>query len=449
MKLFGFEIRAAQRSVAGPRVVGYGSRLGGWLQYGSTQRDWKADAGDLQSNSSLAIGLAAIAGKIGQTRLEVQQVTSEGQTVYVPDPAGLAAWMSPMPGLNETVINKALACSLALTGNGYALKRKSEQGLLLGFAPLYPFQVYPYSDYYPDGTPNDGNDLITRYQIMPYGGGSQFDAWPREMLHIRYGMVDQRNPALGLSPVLALLRQVVSENEANTYIAGLLANMGVPGVILIPKNPTGGQPEPTPEQKARTEAKWWSFTRDRRGMPLTLTQDFDVKTVGLSPTDLKAIETKIQLSTELLAAVGVDPMVVGLPSPSKTYDNVKEARESFMEDTILPILHTMAPAIQQAFIESGYALRKGSRLAYNTTVYRELADDVEADQKRARDNFEKGLTNRGEARRSLGLLTDLDDQRTYFDLQGGMMKDKVVRSRYTPEEHRKLELMQAGAPWPL
>lgn len=448
MKLFGLEIRAVQRPVTGPRVVGYGSRIGGWLQYGSTERDWKNEAGDLQGNSSLAIGLAAIAAKIGQTRLEVQQVTNEGQVVYVPDPAGLAAWMSPMPGLNETVINKALACSLALNGNGYALKRKSEQGLLLGFAPLYPFQVYPYSDYYPDGSPNDGNALITRYRIMPYGGGSQFDAWPHEMLHIRYGMVDQRNPALGLSPVMAMLRQVVSENEANSYIGGLLANMGVPGVIMVPKGQTGGQPEPTQEQKARQEAKWWSFTRDRRGMPLTLSQDFDIKSVGLSPTDLKAIETKIQLSTELLAALGVDPMVVGLPSPSKTYDNVREARESFMEDTILPILHAMAPAIQNAFIESGYALRTGSRLAYNTTVYRELQEDVEADQKRARENFEKGLTNRGEARRSIGLLTDLEDQRTYFDLQGGMMAEKVVRSRYTPEEFRKLEAIQAGLPWP-
>ncbi len=450
MRVFGLEIRKASASsaVTGPNVIGYTSQVGGWLQMGSTQRNWLADAGQLESNSALAIGLSAIAGKAAQTRLEVQTVTNEGQVVYIPDPIGLMAYSSPMPGLTESSINKALACSMACYGNAYALKRRSEAGNLVGFAPMFPYQVQPYSDYYPGGMPNNGNDLITRYRIMPYGGGPQFDIWPSEMLHIRYGMTDPRNPALGLSPVLALLRQVVGENEANTYVSSLLANMGVPGVILMPKGAAAGAPEPTKEQRSRMQTLWDSFSRDRRGAMLALPGEFDVKTVALSPTDLKAIETKVQLATELLSALGVDPMVVGLPSTSKTYANMKEAREAFMEDTILPILHTMAQAIQGAFLESGYRLKPDARLAFNTTVYRELAGDVEADQKRARENFQAGGTNRGEFRKSLGLLTDLQDSRTYFDLQGGILGEKVVRGRYSPEEHRKLELIQAGAPWP-
>ena len=448
MKIFGLEIRAIGREPAnrasqfvGTPFVGSTSMMGGYLRYGATDRNWRQEAGQLEANSTVAIGVGKIAQKVAQAKLTVKTINPDGSYFYAPDPR-LFSFTNPMPDLDEATILKAIACSLKVYGNAYLLKRRSKTGFLIGLAPLMPWQVQPKSDTHVDGSPNNGNELITRYRVTPYGGAGQFDVAPSEMIHFRDGMVDTSNPALGMSPLMAALRQVVTDNEASNYAATLLTNMGIPGVIISPKDPNAI--EPTMEQRKSMRDRWQSFTRDRRGAALDLPGAFEIKTISMSPSDLKAIEQKIHGMTEILGALGVDPMIVGLPSDSKTYNNISEAREIFIEDTILSLLSVIASTLDKVYNAEGLGLKPNQYLAFDPSVYRELDEDITAKYERSELAFRAGASTRGEFRKALGFQTDLDDPRTWFDMNALASPLPATRShkKYDRNQLKALENIQ-------
>ena len=62
MKIFGLEIRAVGREprnrdqqFTGLPFVGGTSTMGGYLRYGATDRNWRTEAGQIESNSTVAI----------------------------------------------------------------------------------------------------------------------------------------------------------------------------------------------------------------------------------------------------------------------------------------------------------------------------------------------------------------------------------------------------------
>jgi phage portal protein BeeE len=223
-----------------------------------------------------------------------------------------------------------------------------------------------------------------------------------------------------------------------------MTNMGIPGVIFSPKD--SNALEPSTEQRKSMRDRWQSFTRDRRGQAMDLPGAFEITRVAMSPTDIKAIEQKVHGMTEILAALGVDPMILGLPSDSKTYNNMAEAREAFIEDTVLPLLSIIASTLDKAFFEEGVAFSDNQMLAFNYSCYRELDEDVTAKYDRAEKAFKAGASTRGEFRKALGFITDLEDGRTWFDMSALMAPIPATRSaRYTAAQMRALENVQLKA----
>jgi HK97 family phage portal protein len=395
-------------------IVGPGNFFSSTLALPSTGQNWRVEAGPFESNATVAICLGKILGKIQQARLAIGIEGEDGSFNYRQD-AFLQPWKQPNPFMSEPWLASSIAACLKAHGNAYLLKRYSEGGALIGFWPLHPMQVQPRADRTLDGSPNRGTDLVTRYDVTPYGGGAVLAVDPQDIVHFRHGIPDPKNPALALSPLAALVRQICTDNESATYLASLLANMGVPGVILSPKEGTAW---PSSDQRERMRELWKTFTRDRRGEPLALPGPLDIRQVTLSPTDLKVIDAKVQASTEICAALGVDPMIVGLPSQSKTYNNMEQAREAFYEDTIFSLLQAIVEGIESCLLQqAGFRLQSNERLAYDRTVYRELEGDIVKQSRIAEQIFRSGASTRGEFRRALGYSDQLDDPRTYFDLQ--------------------------------
>ena len=130
MKIFGFEIRAVDRQkrqpvpMVGDAFVGNTSLLGGYLRYGSTDRNWRAEAGQLETNSTTAIALAKIAQKVAQAKLCVKTHNPDGSVTWTQD-RNLVPWKAPLPQLDEQTLLKSVACSLKVYGNAYLLKRRS------------------------------------------------------------------------------------------------------------------------------------------------------------------------------------------------------------------------------------------------------------------------------------------------------------------------------------
>ncbi len=407
-------LRALMKRGNLPKIVAGQNRSGFSLALPGTGVNWRQEAGAFEANATVAICLGKIVGKVQQARLSVRSLGEDGALNYRADPL-LHPWQRPNDFMTEPWIAASLATALKVHGNAFLLKRRSVGGALVGFWPLHPMQVEAKSDRYLDGTLNSGSSLVTRYAVTPYGGGSTLEFDPSEIVHLRHGIPDPKNPAMGLSPLAALVRQICTDNEASTYLASLLANMGVPGVILSPKE---GNTWPSNDQRDRMRDLWRSFTRDRRGEPLALPGPIDIRQITLSPTDLKAIDAKVQASTEICAALGIDPMIVGLPSQSKTYNNMQQAREAFYEDTIFSLLEAISEGISSTLLDQPLVrLKPNEKLGYDRTVFRELNGDTERKATIAETIFRNGGSTRGEYRQALGYETELDDPRTYFDLQ--------------------------------
>ncbi len=70
----------------------------------------------------------------------------------------------------------------------------------------------------------------------------------------------------------------------------------------------------------------------------------DWKPLSLSPKDMDFIEAKNAAAREIALAVGVPPMLLGIPGDN-TYSNYQEAQRAFWRQTVLPIVQRTAKAL--------------------------------------------------------------------------------------------------------
>ena len=70
----------------------------------------------------------------------------------------------------------------------------------------------------------------------------------------------------------------------------------------------------------------------------------DWKQLSLSPKDMDFVEAKNGAAREIALALGVPPMLLGIPGDN-TYSNYQEASRSFWRQTVLPLVTRTAKAM--------------------------------------------------------------------------------------------------------
>jgi phage portal protein BeeE len=70
----------------------------------------------------------------------------------------------------------------------------------------------------------------------------------------------------------------------------------------------------------------------------------DWKSMSLTPKDMDFIEAKHVAAREIALALGVPPMLLGIPGDN-TYSNYQEATRSFWRATVLPLVNRTAKAL--------------------------------------------------------------------------------------------------------
>ena len=139
----------------------------------------------------------------------------------------------------------------------------------------------------------------------------------------------------GMSPTEPAARAVNQHNEAMAHLQSLLENQATPrGGLKIPADQTLGD-----EERARVLAALETRFAGggNAGRTMLLEGGLDWVAMGLSPTDMGIIDTKNSAARDISLAYGVPPQMLGIPGDS-TYSNYQEARISFYEDTVLPLL---------------------------------------------------------------------------------------------------------------
>lgn len=149
-----------------------------------------------------------------------------------------------------------------------------------------------------------------------------------DLLHLRaYSPLDE---IVGLAPAAAAIRSIDSHNEAVAWNKSLLQNGARPSGAL---KTTGALTEQQQENLKEFIKEMYSGGKNA-GKPMVLEGGVDWIEMSITPKDMDFVNTKDSAARDIALALGVPPILLNIPGDS-TYNNMREARQSFYEDTVL------------------------------------------------------------------------------------------------------------------
>jgi HK97 family phage portal protein len=146
-----------------------------------------------------------------------------------------------------------------------------------------------------------------------------------------------------MSPIEAASSAVDLHNAASAWNKALLDNAARPSGALVYSADSGHLNE---EQFARLKAELDSNYQGalNAGRPMLLEGGLDWKTMSLSPAEMDFIEAKHAAAREIALALGVPPMLLGIPGDN-TYANYAEANRVLWRQTVLPLVSRTLKAL--------------------------------------------------------------------------------------------------------
>ncbi len=375
-------------------------------------QDYERMAWPVHLNGMVAIGVSFLGDLFLEAPLVVQRRTADRNWQTVEGHPLEALVARGNDGMDGSALWRAVVLSYKVSGNAYLFiwpKRNGEPHELI-YLPDH--LVEPRAD---RENPN-GLKLISHYRYTP-PGGEPIDLPPELVVHLRMG-VDPQNPMRGLSPLAAQMREICADNAAGSYTAGLLSNFGLPTVAFSPKDNKAISPEQIQQFREKFEQR---FRNEGAGRAGVIPTPVEVHQIGFSPEEMALSDMRTGPANRICAALGFDPMAIGLPSENKTYANYKEAREAAFENGILPMKSSIAQqmTVQLLAGRPGYGLGRDHRIWWDFSEVRALQEDVDRLWSRVTKAWRSDLITRAEARRALGRVPERGEDEVYFSEVGG------------------------------
>lgn len=241
-----------------------------------------------------------------------------------------------------------------------------------------------------DGVPRELHALrADRMSVAPSANGwpAAYDynvggerirfAAPREglapVLHLR--LANPLDDHYGFAPLAAAQSAIDIHNAASAWNKALLDNAARPSGALV----FAGGGHLAQEQFDRLKAELEESFQGARnaGRPLLLEGGLDWKALSLTPKDMDFVQAKTIAAREIALALGVPPLVLGLPGDN-TFSNYQEANRVFWRQTVIPLV-----ARTQASFANWLSAAFGPfRFDYNADRLDALAQDRESEWRR-------------------------------------------------------------------
>lgn len=191
-----------------------------------TKFDYAKEVGDGLDASVVTAPVAWMARAMPEARLVVRRRGRGGKVTELTNHKMLDLVARPNAYYGDVALWSATVWSWCVAGNAYWIKVRSRAG-----RPVELWYV-PHWCMDPVGS-RDGTEFLTHYKYSPGGGAEPVKLEPQDVVHFRAGL-DPRNPRMGLSPLGGVIREIFMDLEASNFVASLLRNMGVPGVVISP-----------------------------------------------------------------------------------------------------------------------------------------------------------------------------------------------------------------------
>jgi HK97 family phage portal protein len=163
----------------------------------------------------------------------------------------------------------------------------------------------------------------------------------RPILHVR--LFHPANDHYGMSPIEAAAAAIDLHNTAARWNKALLDNSARPSGALV-YSAADGRMTAEQFQRLKSELEQGFQGAKQAGRPLLLEGGLDWKPLGLSPKDMDFVEAKNAAAREIALALGVPPMLLGIPGDN-TFSNYQEASRTFWRQSVLPLVNRTLTAL--------------------------------------------------------------------------------------------------------
>lgn len=304
-----------------------------WMRYSFSSTTFRAMAQEGYKGNGAVFGcISALAFAFPEPPLLVWQESPGGQTPLRSH--GLTRLLKrPNPQMGLAELLQYTIVYMSVGGNCYWYKVRSAAGRVVQLWPLHDGQI----------TPVPGKTQLIDHYELDTGAGTSTPIAATDIVHHKW-LPDPLSPHKGLAPLLAVAREVDTDNEATRYLFSLLKNDAMPRLGLVV--PAGV--ELTADQFKRMKNQWNDeHGEEKRGGVAVLEGGLDIKSIATNLKDLEFNALRRVPEARISGAFRVPAIIaqlyVGLER--STLANYGEARMQFAEDTLVPLWSTVADEV--------------------------------------------------------------------------------------------------------
>jgi HK97 family phage portal protein len=356
----GGHLSTTKSSAAGPLIAFQSLRQPVW-----TPRDYTAFAREGYAQNAIVYRCVRM---IAEAAAGVPLLLYDGDNEITAHPL-LDLVTRPNPVQAGPDLLESFFGNLLVSGNAY-VEAVAIDGAIREMHALRPdrVKVVPGPDGWPEAWEYTVGGRTVRISGEPVAG-------IRPVLHMRLYHPDSDH--YGMSPLEPAAAAVDLHNTAARWNKALLDNSARPSGALVYTARDGNL---TTEQYERLKSELEEGFQGsaNAGRPLLLEGGLDWKSMSLSPKDLDFIEARHAASREIALALGVPPMLLGIPGDN-TYSNLAEAQRIFWRQTVLPLVHRLASALS-GWLAPAYAEGQARALRFvpDTDALEALSSEREA-----------------------------------------------------------------------
>lgn len=294
---------------------------------------------------------------------------------------------------------KATVLSFAMDGNAYWRKIRNGIGEVIQLWYIPHWMIEP-------AYPADGSRFISHYVVSGSINGPK-ELAPRDVVHFRFGL-DPENTRKGYAPLKAILREVLTDDEAARFSEHILENMGVPGLVVSPQKDSGYKPGP--EEVKRLQVYFnEAFNGSRRGKALVMGGPTDVSQFGFDPGKLMLPSLRDISEERVCAALGIPAAVVGFGSglqSTKVGATMRELVKLAWVQCVTPMQTSLGRQLTAQLLPDFVVQTRRFRARFDTREVSAFQEEAKSEAERVSLLVREGILRVDRAQHILGLEVD-------------------------------------------
>jgi HK97 family phage portal protein len=307
-----------------------------------TRFDYAREVGDMLDASVVMAPVMWLQRALPEATLAMRDRQKGGKMDPVEEHPLLELIRNPNPFYGDIALWGGTILSYCTGGEAYWVKVRNTAGLPVELWYVPHWMMEPKAGL-------DGSEFLSHYEYKPGTGLGTMYLDPDDVIHFRHGL-NPRDLRRGLSPLQGVIREIFADIESSNFVASLLRNMGVPGVVISPK----GGAMPTPEDVEATKT-WFqqTFTGDGRGGTLVMGAPTEVSQYGFNPQQMELSGARDVAEERVCAALGIPAAVVGFGAglqSTKVGATMEEMRKLAWHNGVLPLGRALIDELQRSLL---------------------------------------------------------------------------------------------------